>query len=230
MEIAEFSKLVWEGDEQEALRALERQPDLASAHRSDGVSVVCLAVYRRRSALAAAMAALRTDLDVFEASCIGDLARVLELISDEPERVNTISPDGFSPVGYAAFFGHKEILAALITRGGKVNAASQNPMQVRPLHSAAAHADQTRAVELARLVLEAGAEPNAKQQGGFTALHEAAANDNLLLIELLLKHGGDAMLQNDRGATPIDLARAKGKTAAAELMEQGAFKTQMRFS
>jgi ankyrin repeat protein len=230
MEIAEFSKLVLEGDEQEAVRVVEQQPELASARRADGVSVICLAVYRRRSALVAALVARRADLDIFEASCTGDVARVSQLVVDEPARVDALSPDGFSPLGYAAFFGHVELLRALIARGGKVNSASQNAMQVRPLHSAAAHSDQERALELARLVLEAGAQPNAKQQGGFTALHEAAANGNLTLIELLLKHGGDAEIENDQGLSPAALAREKGRSAAAELLEQGAAKTQIRFS
>ena len=61
-------------------------------------------------------------------------------------------------------------------------------------------------------------------------MHEAARRGNLALIELVLKHGGDAQLENDQGTTPIALARAEGHLAAADLLEQGAMETQIRFS
>jgi ankyrin repeat protein len=191
---------------------------LASARNAQGVSVVCLAVYRGRADLAAALAVARADLDVFEAACVGDLARVTAIVSTDPAAVDAFSPDGFSPVGYAAFFGHAGLLRALIDRGGEVNAPSRNAMRVCPLHSAAAHADQARAVDLARMLLDAGADPNAQQQGGFTALHEAGHNGNTGLIALLLSRGADAAIKNEKGATPEDLARAEGRDAALALL------------
>lgn len=222
MDAAEFIKLAIEGDERAALAELARNPALASARNAQGVSVVCLAVYRRRLDLAAALAALRTDLDVFEAACIGDVERVARIASADPASINATSPDGFSPVGYSAFFGHPAMLRELIRRGGQVNTPSQNAMQVCPLHSAAAHLDQVKAVELARIVLEAGADPNARQQGGFTALHEAALNGNLALIELLLQHGAGATVANDKTSRPVDLARSNGHDEAVRLLEQAA--------
>lgn len=219
MQTQEFIQLVTEGDEQAALFELERSPELASARNPRGVSALCLAVYRRRSQLAAAIAAARTDIDIFEATCIGDLERVMQLAKDDLDTVNAVSPDGFSPAGYSAFFGHPAVLRELIRRGGEVNTPADNAMRVCPLHSAAAHSDQRKAVELAGIVLEAHADPNARQQGGFTALHEAALNGNIALIELLLRHGADPSVKNDRGVTPADLARANGHAEAVRLLE-----------
>lgn len=207
MSAADFIQWVMQGDETAALRALARDPELARARNANGVSVVCLAVYRRESRVAAALAAARSDLDVFEASCVGDLDRVRVLLDLDPAHVNAVSPDGFSPVGYGAFFGHVALLRELIRRGGDVNAASRNPMRVCPLHSAAAHWDPSKAVDLARAVLEAGAEPNARQQGGYTPLHEAVLNRNYALVQLLLRHGADPKLANETGVTPLELAR-----------------------
>jgi ankyrin repeat protein len=159
------------------------------------------------------LAAARSDLDIFEAVCIGDLSRVVALVSHDSGDANALSPDGFSPVGYAAFFGHAAILRELIAHGGRVDVPSRNAMRVSPLHSAAAHADQTKAVELARIVLEAGADPNAQQQGGFTALHEATLNHNVELIELLMAHGADPAIKNEAGVSASDQER-RGATAA----------------
>jgi ankyrin repeat protein len=220
MEAADFIHLATRGDERQALLELRASPELAKARDEQSVSVVCLAVYWRRPELAKALAAVRTDLDVFEAVCVGDLARVVRLVSDDVENVNGVSPDGFSPVGYAAFFGHKAILRELIARGGHVNIPSRNAMRVCPLHSAAAHSDQAKAVELARVVLDAGADPNAKQHVGYTALHEAAVKGNEALIALLLSHGADPKIRNDEGTSAADLARNNKHDAAVRLLER----------
>jgi uncharacterized protein len=212
----DFIPLVMRGDTEAALSALGQDADLARLRSAQGVSVVCLAVYARQVKLAAALAAGRHDLDVFEAACLGDLARVVQLLTAEPDLVNAHSPDGFSPLGYSAFFGHAPLLQALILRGAEVDAPSSNAMRVCPLHSAAAHADPAKAVELASLLLDAGADPNAQQQGGFTALHEAALRGKLGLIEVLLEHAADPTIQNDAGASPLDLARSRGHQDAIQ--------------
>jgi ankyrin repeat protein len=222
MSSADFIQCATQGDEQAAFAALAADPALASARTAQGVSVICLAVYGRRQRLALALAAARADLDIFEASCVGDFDRVRALLDAEPARVNTVSPDGFSPVGYSAFFGHLALLRELIRRGGEVNAASRNAMRVCPLHSAAAHSDQTKAVDLARAVLEAGAEPNARQQGGFTPLHAAVLNQNRELVQLLLRHGADSTLANEKTATPIDLAREAANPELLTMLERAA--------
>lgn len=46
---------------------------------------------------------------------------------------------------------------------------------------------------------------------GFTALHYATLIDNLELIKLLIKHGGNPTLQNDLGHTPIMYAQKGGE-------------------
>jgi ankyrin repeat protein len=222
MEAAEFIQLATHADERLVLSELHRNPSLAAARDPQGVSVVCLAVYRRRSELAAALAAVRTDLDIFEATCLGDLQRVRQLVSDDPVCVDAVSPDGFSPVGYSAFFGHAAVLLELVRNGGDVNAPSRNAMRVCPLHSAAAHSDQAKAVDLARILLEAGADPDARQQAGFTALHEAALNGNAALIEVLLGHGADPTIENDKGASAAELARSKGHDDVVRQLEPGA--------
>jgi ankyrin repeat protein len=219
MERADFIQAVIQGDESEALEALRQNPALARARNEQGVSIVCLAVYRGLRELAAALAALRDDLDIFEASCAGELERVIAIVTEDPQAVNAVSPDGFGPAGYSAFFGHVALLKELIGRGADVSAPAQNAMRVCPLHSAAAHADPVKALELARIVLEAGGPPNSVQEGGFTALHAAAQRGHVALIELLLKHGADPELETAQGQKAVDLARSKGHEAAVRRLE-----------
>jgi ankyrin repeat protein len=177
-------------------------------------------VYGRYSRLVAALRTRRDDLDLFEARCVGDTPRVVALLDAAPELLYTSSPDGFAALGYSAFFGHPELLRELLRRGAPVNEHAKNAMHVSPLHSAAAHSDTARALELAHALLDAGADPNLKQHGGYTPLHEAAYHDRRELATLLLSRGADPNLPNDQGERPVDLARTRGHTSSVELLER----------
>ena len=85
---------------------------------------------------------------------------------------------------------------------------------LRPLHSAAAARD----AEAAQLLLEAGADPDAQQAGGYTALHAAAQHDDEALAETLLRHGADPSVRTDAGADAAALARAAHATAVEALL------------
>ena len=65
-------------------------------------------------------------------------------------------------------------------------------------------------VAMLRLILTAGANVDyAEPQYGDTALHYAAANGQLELIEQLLLHGADQTLKDNEGQTPRDIAMAR---------------------
>lgn len=70
-----------------------------------------------------------------------------------------------------------------------MNAFARNSqLEVTPLHSAAA----ARQTETARLLLERGADPNARQRGGFTAMDAARQNGDEELRAVLLAHGAES--------------------------------------
>ncbi|HVM97373.1 MAG TPA: ankyrin repeat domain-containing protein [Candidatus Acidoferrales bacterium] len=174
MESAEFIAALKRGDIEAARIAAKKDPSLAGSRDAADVSVVCLAVYAGQLELAGELASVRDDLDIFEASCIGDHARLKELLAREPSLVNARSPDGFQPIGYACFFGRPEIFETLVAVGAEIDSPSNNAMQVRPIHSAVAQRDARMALSLTRRLLDLGASPNVRQQRGFTPLHEAA--------------------------------------------------------
>jgi len=145
----------------EAIRSsdLDRVRELA-AHAvdrdEDGISAVLLARYYGRDDMVEALMPAPEELDVFEASALGQSDRVRELVETEPELASAWSPDGYTPLHLAAFFGHPEIVELLLRHDVDLEAISRNEMRVRPLQSALAG---PRADEISRLLLAAGAEP-----------------------------------------------------------------------
>ena len=73
-----------------------------------------------------------------------------------------------------------------------------------------------RDVETVKLLLESGADPNARQEQGFAPLHDAAANGNAALVELLLKYGARTDAKTDDGKTAGDMAADRGHKELAE--------------
>jgi uncharacterized protein len=82
---------------------------------------------------------------------------------------------------------------------------------------AASHGNRT---QVARL-LEGGADVNAQQADGATALQWAAYRGDAALAELLLKAGARPGLANHDGATPLWLAAARGNAAVIRALLKG---------
>lgn len=80
-----------------------------------------------------------------------------------------------------------------------------------------------RAVEVARLLIAGGADPNAVDGGQQTALSRAVMGGDLKLAQMVLEAGGDVNHRNATHYTPLLAAASKGQSAAvAWLIEQGA--------
>lgn len=152
----------------------------------------------------------------FQAVATGQTERVLDLIAKDASLANAYSVDGFTPLGFATFFGQRELIKTLLEAGADVNAASRESMKVTPLASAAA-AKQT---EIARLLIAHGANVNARAAGGHIPLHEAAANGNVDLVKLLIENGVDVNAKTDDGKTPLDFAIEYKRPEVIALLEK----------
>ena len=196
----------------EVRQLVQQKPSLTGARDASGASAILVATYNMKPEIVNALVELGAPIDIFEASVLGKMDRLQEILKGNPARVSEHAPDGFTPVALAAFFGQPLAVNALIGAGADVNAAARNPLKVQALHAAVAG----RNLEIVKAVLEAGADPNAQQQAGFRPMHEAGSNANRKLAELLLAHGADPALPNDEGKTAIDLARDKGHVEFAD--------------
>jgi adenosylhomocysteine nucleosidase len=189
-------------DDAARVRALlAADPALAEARDDAGVSLLLQAVYRGKPAALAELRAARAGYDVYEAAALGDLESLTATLL-QPAAVASHAADGFTPLHLAAFFGHEQAAAMLLSAGAEANAIAQNGSRVQPLHSAAAG----RHVAVCALLLDHGAAVDARQHGGFTPLHAAAQHGDTALVQLLLEHGANPALATDDGRTARDYA------------------------
>ena len=202
------------GDLEKLRGMLQDDHCLASARDSSGVSAVMHALYRRRPDIAELLISANPDLDIFEATALGNAAKVSEILKRDPDAGKVWSGDGFTALHFAAFFGRPEIAKDLIRNGADVAAVAKNPMKVTPLHSAAA----AHSGEIVLLLVENGAPANARQEGGWTALHEAAQIGDQEMVKTLLKYGADPHARNNEGKTPVQMAQAKGHDHIVKLL------------
>lgn len=199
------------GDLEAARTAVARSPDLLDACDDAGVTPIMKALYHGKQDIADSLAAEKPALSLFESAAMGRFDQLRERIAADAANIDAVSPDGFPLLSLAAFFGQFEIADWLVDRGADVNAVSTNGAKLRPIHAAAAR----NAEPTMRKLLSAGADPDAQQHGGWTALHSAAKHGNVALLDLLLEHNADTSIQSDDGKTAADLAADAGHTDVA---------------
>lgn len=180
----------------------------------DPGSPILAALYQGRRDEAVRLADDRS-LTVWEAAALGRDATLRDLLSGDPALVNVWSPDGWTPLALAAFFSPASTVRVVLDAGGDVGAVARNPMQVQPLHAAVA----ARNVESVKLLLDRGADPNARQQIGYTPLMGAAGSGIDELVSLLLDRGADRSPVSDEGKTAAAIAQEHGHAALAERLK-----------
>jgi len=211
----EFLDAVRGGDMEALRRYVREEPALANARDPSGVSAAMRAMYHGHSDAAHPLAELRVEIGTFEACVLGQVDRLKGMLTANRSLIGRYSPDGFTLLHLAAFFGQPEVAEMLLAGGADANAEAHNKLRVRPLHVAAAAGETLQALAL----IAHGAEVNARQEGGFTPLHAAAQNGNINLVRALLDHGAEVSALTAEGQTPVELARERGHEEVIGLLK-----------
>jgi len=216
-ELKPFFDAIKKGKREAVRELLGQTPSLAGMPDPDsGLSGLMTALYYGHAAIADFFIDRGVILNQFEAAASGQVSRLQELLGAQPDQIDNFSPDGFQALGLAAFFGQVAAARWLSVHGSQVNMPSRNAMRVMPLHSAVA----ARNVEIARALIDHGADVNAAQNDDFTPLMAAAQNGQLEMIELLLAHGARPDVKRANGQSATDFAREGGHSEAVELLRQ----------
>lgn len=121
---------------------------------------------------------------------------------------------GSSPLSYAGSNGDfVEMAQLLVENGAKVNQPS--PSGWYPLMTAAGRGN----IKVTNYLLARGADPNAADRAGFTALYSAAGSDyGLSTAAALLSHGAKPNAKNMHGGTALHQAASQGAIKVIELL------------
>jgi uncharacterized protein len=215
-EQSDVFKAIEDGDTRTLKRLLKKDRSLAEAQNAQGISAVLYARYRSAAKALDALLEAKPSLSIFEAAAVGDVKRIKELLATNRSLVESYTPDGFTALHLASFFGQPDAAKVLLEHDAPVNAVSRNQMTVTPLHSAVAANDE----KISRLLVENNADLNGRQEQGYTPLHEAAQNGNAAIARMLLENGADAKAKLDDGRDPAKLAREHGHARLADLIAE----------
>jgi ankyrin repeat protein len=204
------------GDVATANALLDANPALVGRLSMDGSSALTNAVYAGQPEMIALLRARGATLTLFDAAALGDLAALNAALASGQTSVHAYSFDGWTALHLTASFGQIEAARALLAAGANVAAHSWNGLDGEPLHAAAARKGNTAMVAV---LLDAGAQVNARQSHGLTALHLAAHNGDDDLVTLLLARGARRHLVTDEEKTPADLAIQVGRLDLAARLE-----------
>ena len=210
-----FLNLIRKGETAAIAAAVEETPELSRCRDAQGVSALMWSIYTRQPVIRDFLRERAGDLDVFEAAALGDCQRLQAIIAADAMMARAASADGWLPLHLSAAFAGPEAVTLLLEHGAHVHQVSHNPLRNQALHACIALGNS---VESVKVLLDAGADVNAAQAGGFAPLHQAAANGKKDVVLLLLKYGADPRACCDQGKTPAAYARERGHTEVAGLL------------
>jgi ankyrin repeat protein len=204
-------------DDADHVRAvLDRNPLIGRMRTPNGTLVLTAVYHGASNALQVLLERTPEDaLGLHEAAATGNARRLKTILGQSRTRVNAPNPEGFTPLGLAAFFGHLDALKVLLENGADVNATSPSRFANTALDAAVAgdHPDVVKALLAAR------GNPNVRSEANFTPLHKAAEHGNLEIVRMLLDSGADPKATRDGGLKPIDDAREKGHADVVALLK-----------
>lgn len=212
----EFLESIQKGNLSKINQLLAKEPSLVNTRTKNGVSAVLEAFYYGHPEIAEAIAAKKSELDLFEASALGNLDRVKSLTSRDHSPVNEYSPDGFTALALAAYLGQKDVTEYLLSRGANVNAIAKNPTGFTALTGAIAN----NHTEISRTLVNHGANVNHRYEEGASPLMEASHNGNIELVQFLIEKGADPNAKTKDGKTALVFAREKNHSAVADILRK----------
>ncbi|CZR54758.1 uncharacterized protein PAC_04642 [Phialocephala subalpina] len=137
---------------------------------------------------------------------------VVQLLLEHGAEVNTADNGGWTPLHLAAFYSHSEVVRMLVDNGGHVEVMIVDTKQT-PLHWAAWNEDGP----MLDFLLQHGANINAQNMNGESALHYAARYHQSILPQLLIR-GADVNMETEDGQTPLYWAASNMETEAVQIL------------
>lgn len=215
MSLTILEEYIETGNFQDLELLLSKSPSLVIQNTSHDISPLLLACYYHKPQIIQIILKYITTITIHEACAVGLKEHVQMMIEHKKDIVNEISSQGLTPLGIATHFGQEDITRLLLSHHANPNIPSQNKFNIYPLHTAlSTHRDA-----ISKMLIEAGADVNALQQGNISPLHIAAQQGNIELIILLLEQGADVSAVTNTGLSIAELAASKGFSEIAKILK-----------
>lgn len=221
-----------QGDVAGVSALLDEDPALATVATMLGVQPIHAAYFNGHQPLVELLLSRGVSMDAGLAAELGMVDRVDSALRAVPDLVQAFGPGGTTLLHRACYWGQVAVSRLLLAKSADPNAATRDSfLHIRPLGCAVATPDvpnpsyqEENVLELARLLLDHGADVNGRRRDGLTALHSAAYRGHLRVMRYLLQQGADAAIRGHAGAGPhagqtaADLALAEGQREAVSLL------------
>jgi hypothetical protein len=156
------------------------------------------------------------------AACITGFPEIVQWLLNHGADVNIQHNDGGFPISSAVGYGHLQVVLMLIEFNADINV--RGCRGAGPLHLAASQIRYNNDyIGLMQLLMDHGANPNARDNLGFTPLHDSSQWGSVEGTSLLLKYDAIIDAEDKGGRTPLQLSLENGRQDIATcLREHGA--------
>lgn len=156
----------------------------------------------------------------FRSALENDPASAEPILKRNPELINhAVYGDTESALHFFAVENRIDVVTWLLAHGGNPDGLGTRGF---PLHESA----QLGNIEMCRLLIGGGADPDLPDNQGETALHKASSSAYLEIIELLLSFGANPMIRDTCGELPIDQSPPRKRAKVQAIFDQHAQQTK----
>jgi uncharacterized protein len=145
---------------------------------------------------------------------------VIKVLLKHKANVDPLAQNDLTPLHLAAYNGRSECVALLLQFGAKVDPRDREGKTPLTHACTGPVEDALEFEKTVKLLLDAGAEINAKESTeGFTPLMMAAGLGNVEIVKILLRANADKSLLDNDGDSALSHAQTKGYVDIIKLLE-----------